>query len=180
MTFPSFGDARVGGLDSTQSSASFWFDLHCLCVCERVCKHESKFVLEFVCESDDSTFSSLTLHRSAKSCPSCSSQSRLSMCCSRASTHRPKDSNHSQTYCHVVPVSQTSELFSPRFLHARTQAVSAPTSWVGFRETTLGGGLDHDWPHTFGSGNTTDVRMGLSVWPRRHWFFFCGTREKGQ
>lgn len=40
------------------------------CVCERVCKHESKFVLEFVCESDDSAFSSLTLHQSAKSCSS--------------------------------------------------------------------------------------------------------------
>lgn len=32
VTFPSFGDASVGGLDTTQSSASFWFDLHFLCV----------------------------------------------------------------------------------------------------------------------------------------------------
>lgn len=43
------------------------------CVCEHVCKQESKFVLEFVCESDDSTFSSLTLYQSAKSCSSFSS-----------------------------------------------------------------------------------------------------------
>lgn len=55
VTFPSFGDARVGDWTAL-SQAPVSGLTYISCVCERVCKHASKFVLAFVCEVDDSTF----------------------------------------------------------------------------------------------------------------------------
>lgn len=70
MTFPSFVEARVRGGWTALSQVPVSGLTYISCVCERVCKHKSEFVLEFVCESDDSAFSRLTLHQSAKSCSS--------------------------------------------------------------------------------------------------------------
>lgn len=103
------------------------------------------------------------------------------MCCSGASTDRPKDWNHSQTYCHVVPVNPGS-----------TGAVSTGFFYMlkckrsVLRHLESGSEKPHlevVWAVTYRIllvvGKTKDVRMGLCVWPRRHWFL-CGTHAKGQ
>lgn len=147
MTFSSFGDTRIDGLDSTQSSGNFWFDLHFVHVETQI----------KVCRSDKRTFSHFILHSSAKLYLfflSCIMLHHVWACAAVAhSLMVQKIKNHHQTYFNVASVNpgDTRAVFTES-LHARSQVVSVLRSLNPFRETTLSGGQDHLWPHTLVAG----------------------------